>query len=101
MSELIIKNGIVYDPLNSIDGEKMDICIRDGKIVKTVKDSAKVVDASGMMIMPGGVDIHSHIAGGEVDTGRLLRPEDRVIEVFTSTSVIHSPLTSVIHTSYI
>ena len=43
MTELIIKNGFVYDPLNRIDGEKMDICIRDGKIVKTVKDSAKAV----------------------------------------------------------
>lgn len=90
MSELIIKNGIVFDPLNKIDGEKMDICIRDGKIVKTVKDSAKVVDASGMMIMPGGVDIHSHIAGGEVDTGRLLRPEDHVKDVEVKTAITRS-----------
>ena len=90
MSELIVKNGFVYDPLNRIDGEKMDICIRDGKIVKTVKDSAKVVDASGMVVMPGGVDIHSHIAGGEVDTGRLLRPEDHVKDVEIKTAVTRS-----------
>jgi len=90
LSELIVKNGFVYDPLNRIDGEKMDICIRDGKIVKTVKDSAKVVDASGMVVMPGGVDIHSHIAGGEVDTGRLLRPEDHVKDVEIKTAVTRS-----------
>ena len=90
MKELIIKNGFVYDPLNRIDGEKMDICIRDGKIVKTVKDSAKVVDASGMVVMPGGVDIHSHIAGGEVDTGRLLRPEDHVKDVEVKTALTRS-----------
>ena len=90
MTELIIKNGFVYDPLNRIDGEKMDICIRDGKIVKTVKDSAKVVDASGMVVMPGGVDIHSHIAGGEVDTGRMLRPEDHVNDVEVKTAVTRS-----------
>ena len=90
MTELIIKNGFVYDPLNRIDGEKMDICIRDGKIVKTVKDSAKVVDASGMVVMPGGVDIHSHIAGGEVDTGRMLRPEDHVKDVEVKTAVTRS-----------
>ncbi len=90
MTELIIKNGFVYDPLNRIDGQKMDICIRDGKIVKTVKDSAKVVDASGMVVMPGGVDIHSHIAGGEVDTGRLLRPEDHVKDVEFKTALTRS-----------
>ena len=90
MSELIIKNGFVYDPLNKIDGEKMDICIRDGKIVKTVKDSAKVVNASGMIVMPGGVDIHSHIAGGEVDTGRLLRPEDHYKDVEVKTALTRS-----------
>ena len=90
MKELIIKNGFVYDPLNRIDGEKMDICIRDGKIVKTVKDSAKLVDASGMVVMPGGVDIHSHIAGGEVDTGRLLRPEDHVKDVEVKTALTRS-----------
>ena len=90
MTELIIKNGFVYDPLNRIDGEKMDICIRDGKIVRTVKDSAKVVDASGMVVMPGGVDIHSHIAGGEVNTGRMLRPEDHVKDVEVKTAVTRS-----------
>ncbi len=90
MTELIVKNGFVYDPLNRIDGERMDICIRDGKIVKSVKDKAKVVDASGMVVMPGGVDIHSHIAGGEVDTGRLLRPEDHVKDVEVKTAVTRS-----------
>jgi formylmethanofuran dehydrogenase subunit A len=90
LTELIVKNGFVYDPLNRIDGEKMDICIRDGKIVKSVKDKAKVVDASGMVVMPGGVDIHSHIAGGEVDTGRLLRPEDHVKDVEVKTAVTRS-----------
>ena len=33
MTELIIKNGFVFDPINRINGEKMDICIKNGKIV--------------------------------------------------------------------
>jgi formylmethanofuran dehydrogenase subunit A len=90
LTELIIKNGFVYDPLNRIDGEKMDICIRDGKIVESVKDKANVVDASGMIVMAGGVDIHSHIAGGEVDTARLLRPEDHVKDVEAKTALTRS-----------
>ncbi|MHC3129280.1 MAG: formylmethanofuran dehydrogenase subunit A [Candidatus Bathyarchaeota archaeon] len=87
---MIIKNGFVYDPLNCINGEKMDISIRNGKIVESVKDKAKVVDASGMVVMPGGVDIHSHIAGGEVDTARLLRPEDHVKDVEVKTALTRS-----------
>jgi formylmethanofuran dehydrogenase subunit A len=80
MSDLIIKNGIVFDPLNKIDGEKKDIYIKDGKIVAKVNGDAKIIDASGMIVMPGGVDIHSHIAGAKVNVGRTLRPEDKVPE---------------------
>jgi formylmethanofuran dehydrogenase subunit A len=90
LTELIIKNGFVYDPLNQINGEKMDICIRDGKIVESVKDNTNSVDASGKIVFPGGVDIHSHIAGGEVDTGRLLRPEDHFKDVESKTALTRS-----------
>jgi formylmethanofuran dehydrogenase subunit A len=77
MSDLIIKNGLVYDPLNKLDGEKKDIFIKDGVIVDKVNGDAKVINAAGMIIMPGGVDIHSHIAGAKVNTGRILRPDDK------------------------
>jgi formylmethanofuran dehydrogenase subunit A len=80
MSDLIIKNGVVFDPLNNIDGEKKDIHIKDGKIVAKVNGDAKIIDASGMIVFPGGVDIHSHIAGAKVNVGRSLRPEDKVPE---------------------
>ena len=75
--ELLVRNGFVYDPVNGIDGQKIDIAVKDGKIVEKVNErKAKKIDASGMVVMPGGVDIHCHIAGSEVNTGRLLRPED-------------------------
>ncbi len=77
MSDLIIKNGLVYDPLNKLDGEKKDIFIKDGVIVDKVNGDAKVINAAGMIVMPGGVDIHSHIAGAKVNTGRVLRPDDK------------------------
>ncbi|MBS7247293.1 MAG: formylmethanofuran dehydrogenase subunit A [Candidatus Jordarchaeales archaeon] len=72
----VLKGGYVYDPLNGIDGEKMDVAIADGKIVDTAPKGAKVIDVSGKVVMPGGVCIHSHIAGGKVNSGRRLRPED-------------------------
>ncbi len=77
MRDLIIKNGIVFDPLNGIDEERKEIHIKDGVIVDKVNGDAKVINASGMIIMPGGVDIHSHIAGTKVNVGRSFRPDDK------------------------
>ena len=80
MKDLIIKNGLVYDPLNEIDGEKKEIHIKDGIVVDKVNGDAKIIDASGMIVMPGGVDIHSHIAGTKVNAGRSFRPDDKLEE---------------------
>ncbi len=79
--ELLIKNAAVFDPKNGIKGDMTDICVKDGKIVNRVGSSAKVIDAGGRLVMPGGVDAHSHIAGAKVNVGRLMRPEDTRIGV--------------------
>ena len=76
--EIIIKGGFVIDPTQKIDGDVKDIAIKDGKIVEKVGSSAKVIDAKGKVVMAGGVDIHSHVAGPKVNAGRLLRPEDKL-----------------------
>ena len=47
----------------------------------------KSIDAAGKVIMPGGVDIHAHIAGPKVNSGRLLRPEDHIIDPLSRTEV--------------
>jgi formylmethanofuran dehydrogenase subunit A len=86
MDDLIIKNGTVFDPINNIDGEKMDIAIKNGKIVEKADSNAKVIDASQMIVMPGGVDLHAHIAGSKVNSGRLFRPEDHRNEVYSRTT---------------
>jgi formylmethanofuran dehydrogenase subunit A len=89
--ELLIKNGFVYDPINGIDGEKMDIAIKNEKIVKSVNEhEAKKIDATGLTVMPGGVDIHCHIAGAEVNTGRMLRPEDHAKDFERKTAITRS-----------
>ncbi|MEM3387518.1 MAG: formylmethanofuran dehydrogenase subunit A [Nitrososphaerales archaeon] len=75
--EYLLKNGYVVDPANKIDCERKDIAVKDGKIVESVDESkAKVIDVKDMLVMPGGVDLHSHIAGSKVNIGRLFRPED-------------------------
>ncbi|MBS7644361.1 formylmethanofuran dehydrogenase subunit A [Candidatus Bathyarchaeota archaeon] len=89
--KLLIRNGFVFDPQNGIDGEKMDIAIQDGRIVESVNPSEAVtIDASNMIVMPGGVDLHSHIAGAKVNAGRLLRPEDHYKDVEIKTSITRS-----------
>ncbi|NIM44119.1 MAG: formylmethanofuran dehydrogenase subunit A [Nitrososphaeria archaeon] len=88
--EIIITNGYVYDPINGIEGEKMDILIRKGKIVDKVSPKAEVIDASNMVVMAGGVDLHSHIAGSKVNIGRALRPEDHEKDVEPKTGVTRS-----------
>ncbi len=90
MTEMLIKNGFVFDPINKIDGEKLDIAVKNGKIVEKVSSKAKVIDAQGFTVMPGGVDIHTHIAGGEVNTGRMVRPEDHVKDVVSKTALTRS-----------
>ncbi len=91
MGDLIVKGGYVYDPLNGVKGDKMDVFLSGGKVGEEVKGrDAKTVDASGKVVMPGGVDIHSHIAGSKINIGRLLRPEDHRKDVVPKTRYTRS-----------
>src|SRR6266702_7660691 len=80
MTLLRIENGTVYDPANGIDGVVQDIWIQDGKIIlppSTEVRPDKILDATGLVVMPGGVDMHAHIAGPKVNLARKMRPEDK------------------------
>ncbi|MBJ7495521.1 MAG: formylmethanofuran dehydrogenase subunit A, partial [Gemmataceae bacterium] len=67
MAIIRIKGGKIYDPTHGINGEVRDIWIKDGKIIAPPIEAdilpEKVIDATGRIIMPGGVDMHCHIAG--------------------------------------
>ena len=72
-----IKGAHIVDPANGRD-EIGDLWIRDETIVAAPQDGAQAdetVDASGLIAMAGGIDIHSHIAGANVNTARLMLPE--------------------------
>jgi len=75
---LRIVNGKLYDPANGVDGEVRTVAIRDGRIVaeQELDATARTLDARGLLVLPGGVDLHSHIAGPKVNAARKLRPED-------------------------
>jgi len=72
----VLRGGTIHDPLHDRDGVIDDLWIDDGKIVArpAVTAGFTVVDATGLVVMPGGVDLHSHIAGPKVNLGRRLTP---------------------------
>ena len=85
---LRISGGRVYDPANGIDGEVRDVCISGGRIVADVSgDNVRTVDASGMIVFPGGVDVHTHVAGGALTFARAMTPENHR----QAAKFIHSP----------
>jgi formylmethanofuran dehydrogenase subunit A len=73
---LRITGGTVYDPANQINGQVKDICIADGKIVADVA-GGRTIDARGMIVFPGGVDIHTHVAGAALNFARAMTPENQ------------------------
>ncbi|HXO76530.1 MAG TPA: amidohydrolase/deacetylase family metallohydrolase [Puia sp.] len=66
--DLLIRNGQVIDPKNKINA-KMDLAIKDGKIAKLAatissEQATKVIDAEGLIVAPGLIDIHTHVFVG-------------------------------------
>ncbi|MFC5412070.1 amidohydrolase/deacetylase family metallohydrolase [Larkinella bovis] len=65
---IVIKGGQVIDPKNNLN-EVMDVAITDGKIALVAKNidagkARQVVNAKGMLVTPGIIDIHGHVYFG-------------------------------------
>lgn len=80
MSLLKIAGGTVYDPLHGVNGEVRDIWIREGRIVAAPdpgETPSRIINADGLCVMPGGVDMHCHIAGPKVNVARKMMPDNK------------------------
>lgn len=79
-----IAGGRVVDPAHGRDAVG-DVWIADDRIVEVPSHPTpdRTIDAAGCVVMAGGVDLHSHIAGGNVVLSRLLLPEFLVSEAPT------------------
>jgi dihydroorotase len=63
MTRYLVKNGRVIDPANNID-DILDILISDNrieKIGKKIDEKAEIIDAKGLIVAPGFVDMHAHM----------------------------------------
>ena len=85
---IVIKGGHVVDPKNKLDAV-MDIAIKDSQIVridKTIdpRQAVQVVDARGLYVVPGLIDIHTHVFYGTDAEGGYCNGTEAVIpDAFT------------------
>ncbi|MBI1354557.1 MAG: amidohydrolase/deacetylase family metallohydrolase [Acidobacteria bacterium] len=94
--DLLLQGGHLIDPRNQID-EPMDVAIAGGKIAAVEKSIAssqakQVVDAGGMFVTPGLIDIHAHVFTGTGEKGSLagdtsVYPDDHCIRAGVTTAV--------------
>jgi len=83
--DILIKNGHVFDARNTIDAI-MDVSITDGKIIQVApsiseEHAKQVIDASGLYVVPGLIDPHTHVFVGSrsnkfADGNNSLSPDD-------------------------
>lgn len=67
--DFLIRNGRVIDPRNNLDGVR-DVAIKDGRIAAVAANlpasrALKAVDAKGLVVTPGLIDLHVHVYPGE------------------------------------
>ena len=85
---IVIKDGHVIDPKNNFN-EVMDVAILNGKIAMVAKniDASKaiqVVNAKGLIVTPGLVDIHTHnFVGTNADQAYMNGPSGVIPDGFT------------------
>lgn len=64
MAKLLIKNGRVVDPAANLDAVR-DVLVENGKIKNVGTNlrapGAKIIDAKGWLVLPGLIDMHTHL----------------------------------------
>lgn len=63
--DLIIKGGQVIDPAQGINAVPLDVAVKDGTVVRIDSDidahAARTIDATGLYVVPGLIDLHTHV----------------------------------------
>ena len=93
--DILLKGGHVIDSKNKIDSE-MDVAIADGKILKVAsnissENAKKIIDATGLYVIPGLIDLHTHVFVGSnsgfADGFSCVSPDDITLKAGITTVV--------------
>ena len=92
---ILLQGGRVVDPAHDRDAIG-DVFIEDGRIVAAPTDGRRpdaTYDLRGKIVMAGGVDLHSHIAGSNVTLAREIMPELPALAAAGGVDIAPSPAT--------
>ncbi|MGH8728969.1 MAG: formylmethanofuran dehydrogenase subunit A [Burkholderiales bacterium] len=87
-----LTGGRIYDPANKVNGEVRDLYIDNGRIVAP-NGAARIdahYDVKGKVVMPGAIDMHTHIGGGKLNLARAMLPDDHRHSAIARTEVTRS-----------
>jgi dihydroorotase len=85
--DIVLRGGRVIDSANDIDGPR-DVAVAGGRVAAVAahiadQQARKVIDVSGLIVVPGLVDLHTHVFGYEGS----LSPDDSALPAGTTTIV--------------
>ncbi|MCC6581242.1 MAG: formylmethanofuran dehydrogenase subunit A [Phycisphaeraceae bacterium] len=94
---LRIADGKVHDPRHNLRGEVRDILIRGNRVVSSLNplENVQTIDAKGLVVMPGGIEMHAHVASATANEGRRLQSAcgwDTVIPTAPETGRLYAKL---------
>ncbi len=77
--DLLLKGGHVIDPKNNVD-RVLDVAVAQGKIARVAEnlpssDAAKTIDAAGLYVTPGLIDLHVHVYMWREPGGEAVQPD--------------------------
>ncbi len=92
--DILITGGRVIDPAQGLDGQ-LDVAIAGGRIARIEAginpgSALRTLDASGRIVTPGLIDLHTHVAGG------LRKPVGEDVMVSADVAGVHSGITTVL-----
>lgn len=93
MNNLTIRGGRVIDPANNVDTVR-DVFVRDGRIAAEPVADAPVVNAAGLVVTPGLIDLHVHLREPGRSDKETIETGTRCAAFGGFTSVVCMPNTS-------